>query len=276
MTAGSDQKYRSLLYLLDGDFLLRSVPLDHRRLGGQLHQTLQRVCSAAFGTGFQHFAYCNQRQYHGRRLKVELHHIIHHGFQIAPDLRTGHGKEGVGAVDKCRRRAQGNQCIHIRRTVPETLESADEKFLVNHHHRRCQQQLQQPHGDMISLHERRYGPVPHHMAHGEIHQNQQESQGPQQTALQYRRFLIPQGFLRLRRAGDCLCPALCRRAVACCLDRRYDFSLRRAALYPHGVCQQAYGTRRYPRHLPYRFLHPGTARRAAHPCYIVLLHKSSF
>ena len=61
-----------------------------RRLGRQLHQAFQRVCGLALGARLQHFAHGNQRQNHGRGLKIEVHHVVHDArpYRRAPARRS--------------------------------------------------------------------------------------------------------------------------------------------------------------------------------------------
>ena len=173
--ARTNRKHVVLLYLLHGDSHFHSVPKQMGCLGSQLHQAFQCVCGFALGTGFQCFAYGDQGQDHGGGLKVEIHHVGHDRVHIAPYLRARHGEKSVGAVNERRRRAQRHQRIHVRRTVPQALETADKEFLVDDHDDNGQKHLSQAHGHMIVIVEGGQRPAPHHMAHREVHQHQQKA-----------------------------------------------------------------------------------------------------
>ena len=192
---------------------------------------------------------------------------------IAPELGAGHGEEGVGAVDKGRRGAQGHQRIHIGRTVPEALIAGDEKLLVDDHDDGCQQQLQKPHGHVVLREKSWNRPAPHHVAHGEIHQNRQKAHRPQQPPLEGWCLMVLERLLRL--GGGRLCRALFRGTVAGLLHR-LDNGLRRgSALHAHGVGQKAHGTGSHARHLGHSLFHPSAASRAAHTRDVILFHRAA-
>ena len=172
---GPHHKQIAGLHRVNGNLRLHSVSEHNSSFGSQLHEALQGVGGLSLGTGLQHFSHGDQRQDHGGRLKIELHHIFHDGVHIPTHLGAGHGKQGVGAVDKGGRGSQGHQGVHIGRPVPEAPEAADEEFLVNHHDDDRQQQLGQAHGHMIAVKEGRQWPAPHHITHGKVQQHQQKA-----------------------------------------------------------------------------------------------------
>ena len=131
--AGADDEDVALLHVGDGDGHFRAVPYQRGGLGGQLHQALEGVGGLALGACFQHLAHRDEGQYHGGRLEVELHHIVHDQCIIAVELGVGHCKEGVGAPHIACHGAEGHQRIHVGGTVDEAFEAADEKLLVDDH-----------------------------------------------------------------------------------------------------------------------------------------------
>ena len=121
--AGTHYKDIVLLHLLDGNGHFLPTPDQRGGLGGQIHQTLQRVCGLAFGASLQHLAHGNQSQDHGGGLKIELVHIGHDPGHIPAELGIGHGEQCVDAPYKGRHGAKGYQGIHIGRAVPQSLEA---------------------------------------------------------------------------------------------------------------------------------------------------------
>ena len=115
------------------------------------------------------------------------------------------------------------------------------------------------------------------VAHGEVHEDQQEAQGPQEPLLQHRRLPILQrlllgGVIHLL-LGRALLPA----AIARRLHGLNDGLGAGRALHAHGVGQEAHRAGGDPLHPVHGLLHPGAAGRAAHAGDVVLLHiRSSF
>ena len=268
--AGPDQEQISLDHLVDGDGDLLALPQQGGRLGGQLHEALQGIGGPPLGAGLQQLAHGDEGEDHGRRLKVEIHAVGHDRRAIASRLGGGHGKQRIGAVTKGRRRAQGHQGIHVRGPVPEALEAADKKLLVDHHDRRRQQQLGQPLGHMVSLVEGRQRPAPHHVPHGKVHQHRQKQQGPEQALFQRQGLMVGQQILarvcRRRRP-------LFRRAIAAGLNGLDDLLGGGAPLHAHGVGQQTDRAGGHPGHLGDSFLDAGAAGGAAHSCHAELFHR---
>ena len=117
-------------------------------------------------------------------------HIGHHGIHIALDLCVRHGEQGEGAITKGCRSAQRNQCVHVGRTVPQTLEPADKKLLIDDHNDHRQQQLQKPHCHMVAVEKRGQRPAPHHVPHGNVHQYDPEAQRSEEPFFQHRGFPV--------------------------------------------------------------------------------------
>ena len=78
-------------------------------------------------------------------------HVVHDGVSIALDLGICHGEQRTGAVQERHTGAERHQCVHVRRSVPQAFEAADEKLLVDDHDRSRQEQLNQSHCHMVSL-----------------------------------------------------------------------------------------------------------------------------
>ena len=93
----------------------------------------------------------------------------------------------------------------------EPLEAADEELLVDDHNDDRQQQLRQPHCDMVADIELWQRPAPHHVPHREIHQDEQEAKRREKPALQHRRVMVGK---RVLLGGAALLHALDGCAVA--------------------------------------------------------------
>ena len=273
--SGADHKDVLLADLFHGDHGLRPVPDHGGGLRGQLHQALESVGGFSLAAGLQHFAHGDEGEDHGGRLKVELVHIGHDGVHIAPHLGAGHGKEGVGAVHEGRRGTQSHQRVHIGGAAPQAPEAGDKEFLVDDHDGHGEQELGQAHGHMVAVKKGGQRPAPHHVAHGEVHQHQQEAQGRDETALERRGLPVPQGRPGLRRGG---CPTvtpgrpLLGGAVARALHRSDDGLGGGGSLHSHGVGEQAHGAGGDAGDFGHGFFHPGAAGGAAHARYVVLFH----
>ena len=267
----------TLLHLLDGHRYFRAVPQQGGGLGGQLHQALEGVGGLALGAGFQHLAHRDEGQDHGRRLKVELHHIVHDQLAVAVHLGAGHGKQRVGAPHKACHGAQRHQRVHVGRAVDEALEAVDEELLVDDHHDARQQQLDKAHGNMVAVKPVGQRPAPHHVAHGEVHQHQQKAHRCDQAALELGRLMVGQGVQIGIGAGSGRCAArsLGAGTIACVLYGFDDVGTGSSALHAHGVGQQAHRAAGDAGHLAHGLFHPGRAGRAAHAGNIELFRKNS-
>ena len=104
-------------------------------------------------------------------------HVGHNCLGISLHLGTGHGEQGIHAVNESGGGTQGNQGIHVGRPVGQALKAIDEKFLVHHHDSHGEQKLYQTHGDVVAVKEVRQRPAPHHMSHGKIHERDQQAEG---------------------------------------------------------------------------------------------------
>ena len=259
------------LHLFNGYGHLGTVLQQGGSFGGKLHQALERIGGLALGACLQHFAYRDEGQDHGGRLKIELHHVVHDQFFVAVQLRIGHGKQGVGTPHKACHRAHSHQCIHVGGAVHQPFEAVDEKLLVDHHHDACQQQLHQPHGNVVAVKPAGQRPAPHHVSHGKVHQHQQKAQRGDKPPFQFGRFVVSQRVQLCAGAGGCggLFGAC---TVTCLLHGADNGGILCGALHAHGVCQQAYRTAGDARHALYGLFYPGRAGRAAHAGNVELFH----
>ena len=226
--------------------------------------------------GLQHLSDRDERQNHGSGLEVEFHHIRHDGFIVPVHLSPGHGEQHAGGIPEGGRRAQGDQGVHIRSAVEQALISADKKLLVDDHHDGGQKKLDQAHGDMIVIEEGRKRPSPHHVTHGKVHENEQKPQGGKQPFFEYRRFMIPQGFLLFLDAGAAASGgtggSFSGSAIACVRDGTDDRFRGGSSFNPHGIGQKAHTAGGDAGDLGNGLLHPGLTGGTAHTGYCILFH----
>ena len=185
-------------------------------------------------------------------------------------LCVGHRKQRIDAPHKRCHRAECNQRIHIRRAVNQSLKSAEKEFLIDHHDDTGQQQLQQSHRNVIALQTCRKRPSPHHMSHGQIHQDNQKSYRGNQPPLELR--CLPVGQHIGIRRRTLMLRAFPRGAVSCRFHRRDNLLRRCRTLHTHGIGQQTDRTGGHAGHLGYRLLHPRAACGTAHTGHGILLH----
>ncbi len=201
---------------------------------------------------------------------------MHDQFIIAVYLGAGHGEEGVGAPHEACHGAEGHQRVHIGRAVDEALETADEELLVDDHDDACQQQLDKAHGNVVAVEPVRQGPAPHHMAHGEVHQYQQEAQRGDEPPFEFGRLVVGQCIQVGAGISSLIRCVLGAGTITGLLHRRDDGGRGGSALHAHRVGQKAHRAARDARHLLHGLFHPGRAGRAAHACDIILFHCDSF
>ena len=251
--------------LLDRHGHLLTVTQKHGGLRCELHQAPERVGRRALGARLEHLAHGDEREDHRGGLKVELVHAAHHARRVTAQLRVRHGEEGIGAVHKRCAGAERHQRVHVRRAVNQPFEAADKELLVDDHHGGGKQQLHQAHSDVIVSHERGKRPAPHHVAHGEVHQHDEEAERRDEPALERGRLVIGKRILaKGGGAAGGTRSALQRCAVAGVLNGLDDRLRARRALHAHGVGQQADRAGRHARHGGNRLFHPGAAGGAAH------------
>ena len=228
--AGTNHEHVALLHLGDRDDLFRAVHDDRGRLRRKGHERFDRVSGAAFGAGLQHLAHGDQGKDHRSGLEVELMQIMMYCFWCM-QLCMGHAEEHGQAVPKGRCGSQRHQSVHVGRAFHQGFETADEEFLVDDHNDGRQHQLEQGDRQRVLRQDSGQRPAPHHMAHADIHQHQQESQRPDQPLLELRRFVIGQDVIS--RGGAPL--PFHRGAIACLLHGADNGIVRRGAFNAHRV-----------------------------------------
>ena len=269
--ARTDDEHVALANLRGGNFDLFAVADDRRRLRCEGHEALERVRGFALGVRLKQLADGDEREDHGGGLKIKFVHIRHGGFAAAVELRVRHGKQRVDAPPIGRRCAERDERVHVRRAAQQALCAAHEKFLIDDHDDPGQQQLDKAHGDVVAAKPAWQRPAPHHVAHREIHQNEQKCDRGDQPLFKMRRLPVLQRACVRRRSG--LLPAH-RRAVARVLDGFDDGGRLRRTLDAHRVCEQTHGAGCNARHLFDRLFHTGAASGAVHAGHGILLHEN--
>ena len=166
-----------------------------RLLGNQLHQPFYGGIRFPIRAAFKVFPQGNQGDDHGRRFKIQLHSLHtetlpHPRYQqIQPIQKSGAGTDG-------------DQGIHIGRQRHKLPHAVYQIMPVQPQDGARQNALCPPiHPEPPTPF--RDGPVPHG-AHGQIHQRNQQQNGPNETGAA--RFLLFQPFLPLRSGKRLLLP----------------------------------------------------------------------
>ena len=205
---------------LNAYFGFRPVFQQHRGFRGKPHQTLQGVCRLPFRPCFQHLPDGNQRRNHGRRLEIQVHPVFHHRGMIAFYER-----------------------VHIGTAAEQRGKPGGKKLPVDHHDGRGQQQFKQAQENMVAE-GCRSRPVPHHVPHGEVHQNQQDRNREEKPPFQLRGFMVLQRF-RIRPgripAGFFFFGSFQRSAVSGSFHGADDLPGGCGSFNAHGISQQADG-----------------------------------
>ena len=269
--ARTDDEHVALANLRGGDFNLFAVTDHRRRLRRESHETLECVRGFSLGVRLKQLADGDECEDHGGRLKIKFVHIRHGGLAAAVQLRVRHGEQRIDAPAVGRCRAERDKRVHVRRAAQQALCSAYEKFLIDDHDDPGQQQLDKTHGDVVAVKPAWQRPAPHHMAHREIHQNEQKCDRGDQPLFKMRRLPVLQRTCVCR--GRSLLPPP-RRAVACVLNGFDDGGGLRRALDAHRVCEQAHCAGRNARDLFDRLFHTCAASGAVHAGHGILLHEN--
>ena len=163
---GLDDQRFPLLHLFHGDLLFYAVPLHSGRLGRKVHQFGDGIRGLALGAGLQGFAQRDKGQDHPSGFKVQIHHKAVYRFHIAVTETNADLENGIDAVDNSRAGADGDQRIHIGRTVEQGLKAHAVVFRIDEHHGNEQQELSKRKGDGV-LHSQQTARErpPHHVAH---------------------------------------------------------------------------------------------------------------
>ena len=146
---GLDNQRFPLLYLFHGDLLFYAVPLHSGRLGRKVHQLGDGIRGLALGAGLQSFAQRDKGQDHPSGFKVQIHHKAVYRFHIAVTETNADLENGIDAVDNSRAGADGDQRIHIGRTVEQGLKAHAVVFRIDEHHGNEQQELGERKGDGV-------------------------------------------------------------------------------------------------------------------------------
>ncbi len=117
--AGAHDEYIAHAHIFDADFDLFPVSQERGRLRRQFHEALQGIGRAALGLRLQGLADGDEGEDHGGGLEVIAVHVLHGGFRA--EVRHGGGRlhQRVEAVEEGGGGAESDQCVHVRRPVPE-------------------------------------------------------------------------------------------------------------------------------------------------------------
>ena len=108
---------------------------------------------------------------------------LHHG-KVAVAVAVAHAEHRHQSGDQGGSRADSDQAVHVGGAVPQGLQSHGEKLAVEEQHRHAQQQLGQRVGEIVALAVEPVGQgQTEHMAHGHIHQGDEESHAPDEPGL---------------------------------------------------------------------------------------------
>ena len=147
--------------------------------------------------------------------------------------------------------------------------AADEEFLVDDHDHAGEQQFNEAHGHMISRQCFGYRPIPHHMPHGQVHQRNQQAQGGNKPLFELWGLVI----LQIGGGSRFLLCGSGQRSAVTGLFHCGDHGLwAGAALYAHGVGEQADCNGGDAIHRLYRLFHMGGAGGTGHACNVILFH----
>ena len=202
-------------------------------------------------------------------------------FHISHSLKLCHRQQRIGTVPQRRRRTQRHQRIHIGSLVDQRCEAIDEELLVDHHDGHRQDQLIDTDSRRVMIQNFRYGPPPHHVSHGHVHQRDQQDQRPHETTLHFWCFAVHQRiFLCSKhpttgassRSGAASTGVSGRRTVARLRHRSDDVAVGCRTFHGHTVGQKAHRYRSDTFHTLYCLFHVSDAGSTAHSCDIILFH----
>ena len=81
--------------------------------------------------------------------------------------------------------------------MPQTLKAADKEFLVDDHDDSGKQKLYKPHGNVVVVEPCRERPAPHHVSHGEIHEDNEKACRGDQPVFESRCLVVFECFFSL-------------------------------------------------------------------------------
>ena len=126
-------------------------------------------------------------------------HEVHVGG--AAGDHPGHPVEDVDGPPEGDAGPERHEGVHVRRAVEQGFEAGDKERPVDDHHRQGEQHLCQRKAEMIVHQKSRQRPVQHVVAHRDIHQKDQKSDGQLEPAHQLRRLRVLERFLLSRQSG---------------------------------------------------------------------------
>ena len=182
-----------------------------------------------------------------------------------------HGIDGKNTVKIRRRRAEGNQRVHVGGSVGQCLKADYEEFLIDDEDRRCQQELGQgeKHDVFVACQDRRQGSA-HHMPHGKIKQGDEEAERGEQTVFHGLHFLQSHVFRRFC-SGFCTLQAC---AVAAASDGVDDIVCGEGSFvifHHHAVLQKVYADGDNTFQFPHCLFHMGRAGGTGHARHVEFL-----
>ena len=180
------------LHCLDGNGRFLAINKQGGCLRRHLHEALESVRRAALGNGFQGLSHRNEGRNHGGRFEVKVLHITHHEFLLRRTMRAKVRDiiQDIEAPQERYTRAQGNKGIHVGGQMLHALETADEKGAVDEHNDESKEQLRNAHAVKVPIKEGWQRKMEHIVPHGQIHEDEQKTNGIDETPLQFRRFRI--------------------------------------------------------------------------------------
>ena len=176
-------------------------------------------------------------------------------------------------------RTQGHQGIHIGSPVEQGLETAGVKVLVDVHDDNGQEHLGKHQSQMVPVQQSGHRPPQHVVAHGDVHEQEQEPQGGNQPPAEPGRLMVLQGFFiggqLFRHSLFGLGGSFDGSPVACVLHGLDNIPIGGGPFHPHAVGQEGNRYPGDPGNPGHRLFHMGLARSTGHACYYILFHNRS-
>ena len=165
-------------HLFGGNLQLRALPAYQSRFRRQVHQLPDGISGLTLGPSLQEFAQGDEGQNHGSGFKIEVFAVKLHHIPLSVTQRIAHTQQGENTVDQRSAGAHRNQRIHIGRFVPQGLQTPAVVHPVQIHRRQRQEKLHQRKQQRVLQPVKNMGcGQPHHMPHGQIHQDHKENTG---------------------------------------------------------------------------------------------------
>ena len=109
--------------LLHGDLYFRAVPENMGGFRGQIHQAVDGLGGLALGALLQKLAQGDEGEDHAGGLKVQIHVVARYQLHVAVAQAVANLVDGEDTVNHCRRRAYGDERVHIGSPVPQGFEA---------------------------------------------------------------------------------------------------------------------------------------------------------